>query len=375
MVVPVPIKREKRLSIFHHIVSAAGCMICFLHRLRKLLPGYRKHILIIKNDGIGDVFLFLPYLQKIRERYSADEWHLTVAVSAGLYPLMLRTKIADKVIVHPKYHNSFQWTVFRLWFWLTNPAADAVVNGGCVGDEVLAAYHLEKYISVYMSEPDTESNHMINVENLTVREWDQAILEHLDITEKPGEFDYTIFCDPVPAEWLRDPYILICPDASDPGRCWESSKFAALIDKLAEIFRQKIIIVGTRKDLAEEIIAQCNKEVPVVDLCGRTTLFELCTLVRNADFLVSNETGVAHMSAMLKSITYMICGKGHYGIFVPYPKPAEGNYVFSIFSKSDCKKCLWNNAVPECRQGTYRCISEITAEDVFNVIAKHVNMK
>jgi ADP-heptose:LPS heptosyltransferase len=352
-----------------------GYIICYFHFLFHWIPRRKKRILIIKNDGIGDVLLFLPYLQKIREHYSAPEWHLSVAVIPVLYPLIQRAEIADQVIIYPKYRNSVQWTIFRLWFWLTTPA-DIVVNGSCVGDEVLPVYPSEKNISVRMGVSAPEKNTIINVEDMTIHEWNQTILTHLGIMEKPSEFDYSRFCDPIPAEWIHTPYILICPEASNPGKCWESYKFSILIDKLSETFPQKLIIlVGTNEEAAQKIIDQCDNKTSIVNLCGKTTLFQLFTLVRDADFLISNDTGTAHIGALVGKKTFIICGKGHYGIFVPYPPGQEGRSVFSIFSKTNCSKCYWINTLPECRCGTYRCISEITVDEVLQTIKNKLEFK
>ena len=97
------------------------------------------------------------------------------------------------------------------------------------------------------------------------------------------------------------------------------------------------------------------------------------SIVRKASFLISNETGTAHAGVLVGTRTFIICGKGHYGMFVPYGPEKEGSLVFSIFSPDPCANCNWLNE--DCRKrGTYKCISDISVEQVFTKICEGLNI-
>ena len=56
-------------------------------------------------------------------------------------------------------------------------------------------------------------------------------------------------------------FIVIHPGASDPAKCWPTANFALLMDRLAERYALKIVLIGSPQTipLAEEILRQTRK--------------------------------------------------------------------------------------------------------------------
>lgn len=95
-------------------------------------------------------------------------------------------------------------------------------------------------------------------------------------------------------------YACLHPGASVPERRWPVSRFAAVARALAAR-GLRVVLTGAAAErpltaaLARELDGAC------LDLAGRTDLGSLGVLLSGARLLVSNDTGVVHMAAALKT--------------------------------------------------------------------------
>lgn len=93
-------------------------------------------------------------------------------------------------------------------------------------------------------------------------------------------------------------YACIHPGASVCDRCWSPLQFACLGDTLSK-WGLKIILTGTRKELQLTQTIAKAMHAPVVNLAGKTRLGSLAALLKGAQLLVCNDTGISHLAAAL----------------------------------------------------------------------------
>ena len=353
-----------------------GAIVCWLGRLARKKDG-RKAILIIKDDGLGDLILWLPYQAEIRKYYPAGKYRIDLLVKTGLADFAEQIPGVDRVLVLPVYRNRLQWTLFRIRLYLTQ-VYDVICNVTVSPHGVWFPYGKANLVTMLVKGSifEAASSHFRNtvfVDKLTIRERYQAVLSFLGISSEAGKFDYTIFHSPLQS--VSKPYCVICPGAGDSRRCWESEKYIHTVDRVLSEWDGTVMLVGTsrEKELCERIRNLSKFPDQIQNLCGKLTIPALFSLIRQSNFLLSNDTGTCHIGAVTGVKTFIICGQGDYGSFVPYPKGMEGKQVFSIFSKRPCRCQLWGNE--ECRkQSVYPCIAEISADEVWEVIQKHIEI-
>jgi len=82
-----------------------------------------------------------------------------------------------------------------------------------------------------------------------------------------------------------------------PAKRWPTEHYAALAQRLVDA-KITPVIIGTaeEKPLADVIRTLCPK---ARDLTGQTTLFQIATLARKAQFAVGNDTGPMHLIALV----------------------------------------------------------------------------
>jgi ADP-heptose:LPS heptosyltransferase len=98
-------------------------------------------------------------------------------------------------------------------------------------------------------------------------------------------------------------YVCLHPGARDPKRRWSTSKFASVAN---EIYNQgfEILITGSSQEV--EIMDQVQREASVptihsVGELGDVSLGLLATFIKHSALLFSNDTGVSHIAAALKT--------------------------------------------------------------------------
>ncbi len=116
-------------------------------------------------------------------------------------------------------------------------------------------------------------------------------------------------------------YGVFIPGSAHQDKFWPVCRFAKLADRIASKFGLSIIAAGTaaEKTLVQQIHEKFN--ATVINLCGKTSLAELISLLRRAKIVISNDTGPGHIATALGVPLVMIFGRSNPARFAPYHRP------------------------------------------------------
>ncbi len=126
--------------------------------------------------------------------------------------------------------------------------------------------------------------------------------EHLELVIDDAD-ERSIF--DVAPELDGQEYVCLHAGGKLATRRWPAERFAAVGDALAcDGFR--IALTGTASD--EDSVAQVARAMhaPCLNLCGITNLGGLAALVRNAALVVTNDTGVSHVAAAVRTPSVVV---------------------------------------------------------------------
>ncbi|MDQ7744401.1 glycosyltransferase family 9 protein [Hydrogenophaga pseudoflava] len=120
-----------------------------------------------------------------------------------------------------------------------------------------------------------------------------------------------------------------------PSRRWPPERFAAVAERLA-CQGLAIVLTGVESERAlTRAIAERIVSGPVVDLAGRTDLWTMGGLVAEAQLLVGNDTGPAHIAAALGTPSVAVaCGSE-----VARWAPLDAARHRVLWSDHDCRPC------------------------------------
>lgn len=152
------------------------------------------------------------------------------------------------------------------------------------------------------------------------------------------------------------------------NRRWSTSSFAKLADLLIENLNARILLFGVTSESksAAEMIGLAKEKSRISDFTGKTDINQLTSLLKNCDYLVTNDTGTMHLAAALN--TKII------GLFFAHAHPFEtapfsaGHLIFQ--ARISCAPCSYgvhcNNIV---------CVEKVLPEHIFSFVENHIEFK
>jgi heptosyltransferase-2 len=149
---------------------------------------------------------------------------------------------------------------------------------------------------------------------------------------------------------IEGDYIVLCPGAEyGPAKRWPYFK------DLAARLGTRVVLLGSRND------EQAAAGIPGKNLVGKTSLDEAIQLIAGASAVVSNDSGLMHVAAALGRPQVALFGSSS-----PEHTPPSSARARVLWLKLECSPCFER----ECPLGHFRCMKEITVEQVLAAMDK-----
>jgi len=151
---------------------------------------------------------------------------------------------------------------------------------------------------------------------------------------------------------------------------WLPERFAELMSRIINELNGEIIIFGSQSEIkiVDEIISlvmpdgeSSLQHTHILNMTGKTGLRELAAFIAECDAFITNDSGPMHMAAALFVPVVAMFGSTDRTATSPF---GEGHQI--ITKNLSCSPCMER----ECPEGHMKCMSEITAEDVFTALKK-----
>ena len=335
-----------------------------------------KIITIVRLDAIGDFVIYISSDDLIPRKYKdfrkvliCNELVLGLAESLGIFDyiipvnlkkfktnLIYRIKILKKVssihthiILQPTFSRCFETgdTIVRF----SNANLRIAFNGDLVNQSRFFRLISDRWYNKLI-EPETstkmelERNHefieKVSKEKISFKKFKLAKLCDLTFLNNSNK------------------YIIISPGASSKYRCWPSTRFQKLIKLILEKYDFNIIICGTRSEelIINQIINNINSKLISKSL--DQTLIEYIEMIRNAEFLIGNDSSSIHIANFVDTKSICLYGGNLPGRFLPYPKGINNRPL--IASNLKCKNQNWYCSA------SHNCLDQINVEDVINLV-------
>jgi ADP-heptose:LPS heptosyltransferase len=154
-------------------------------------------------------------------------------------------------------------------------------------------------------------------------------------------------------------FIALCPSAAHEIKRWPLDHWKKLITLLPkEIF----VVLGGPQDhfLSELTLVNPTR---VWNLSGQLSLLESCALIEKATWVVSNDTGLMHISEQLLKPTIALLGPTPFG----YPSRV-GTSTYILEKNIPCRPCS-RYGKGQCTNPHYKeCLSRIQPEDIVEIL-------
>ncbi len=154
--------------------------------------------------------------------------------------------------------------------------------------------------------------------------------------------------------------IVISPVSNSELRDWGTANYARLVSLLLDKTDCHIVLVGSNaQQLQLERIAEENGRDPrITNVAGASDWFGTAEIVRAADLVIANNSGVAHLAAACGTPTLAIYSGSHQ----PQEWGPRGDRVRAVMALVPCSPCGYDK-IEECTND-HLCMKQIAPETV-----------
>jgi heptosyltransferase I len=341
-------------------------------RLARLEPA---RVCIIKPSSLGDVVHSLPILSALRARWPSA--HLAWVVNHPFREVLDGHPALDELIVHDRSDRGGGLLGMRgsaeLFRRLARGGFDLTIDLQGLLRSALMTAATRSRLRVGMADAregarwfytdrvDASRLHLHAVERV------RRVAAAFGASMPEPRFDLPIAPDH--ARWASDvleslprPRVVLNLGAQWLTKRWPPQHFAEIARRAAARYGAGVIAVGSATDRPlVEALVRLAAPIPILDLCGRTSLHQLAALSAESDLLISNDTGPLHLAAAV--------GARVVGIFTctnPLLTGPFGPRATTVQTTIWCKCSL----IKTCNR--MDCMRELTPDRVWPVVQEQI---
>jgi heptosyltransferase-2 len=323
-----------------------------------------KKILIIRLSAFGDIVQSMSVLRPLKESFPSAEIHWLVREDLkGIledHPLISKCYIVER--------GSGLTGLYQLAVQLSQERYDLVYDA----HSTLRTFFLRRWITApvgsrWIARPKSRIKRFL------------FFKLHLAVFPSPfrGMISYLKALSPIPGfrpklstiEWHHplspelkkqvEGRIILAPSAAWEMKRWPLDSWKKLISLLPE---QKFVVLGGPADTFCEELVEGER---VINLAGKLSLKESCSVVANSPLIVSADTGLVHVADLAGVKGLSLIGPTAFG----FPSNPQ---IKTIEVPLSCRPCS-KDGRGKCSQEIYqRCMVEITPEFVAREIQQQL---
>lgn len=325
-------------------------------------------ILILRFSSIGDIVLTTPVIRCIKQQVPGADVHY--CTKPAFQSIVAHNPYVDKVHVlkdNLKYlieelktenfdfvvdlHNNLRTTIIKTRLGKPGKSFNKL--------------NYEKWLMVNFKLNRLPDIHIVN------RYLDAAAA--LGVKDDGGGLDYFIpEQDEIDLHTLPEPFWDGYNAFAIGAQHYTKRLPTERIIELCEQLKKPVILLGGKEDAAtgDEIVAYFNKQgatsgkpTSVYNACGKYNLNGSASLVKQAEKVISHDTGLMHIAAAFQKEIISIWGNTIPG-FGMYP--FRSNYLVLEVNGLSCRPCS-KIGYKKCPKGHFKCMRDITFESLKSI--------
>jgi heptosyltransferase-2 len=333
-----------------------------------------KRILIIQTAFIGDVILCTPLVKNLRGIFPHS--HLSFLLIPETKNCLENNPHLNEILVYDKRKKWGLKQFLRILGEVRRRDFDLAVIPHRSLRSALLAYlaGIKQRIGFNRSAGSALLTHKIAYLN-NIHEVDRnlSLLSDLSTNLKdispelfPSPEDYNYVCRLLDESGIRENDKLACiaPGSIWSTKRWLPERFAEVAQLLMEKGGVKVVFLGSEdeRELCQNISDLMKEKPPVI--AGKTNILQSAAIISMSKVVLSNDSAPVHMaSAMKKPVVAMFGSTVQDFGFAPY-----GVDHLIIQKEMDCRPCGIHGK-KRCPQKHFRCMREITTEEVFCAVS------
>lgn len=321
-----------------------------------------KRVLVVRLRSIGDTVLSTPSLIALR-RFLPDA-QIDILLEDWVAPVLEGFEAVDNVLTVGKTAQSRLKTAWQI----RRNKYDVAFNlhGGTTGTFFVRASGAKHRVGFASYQYSFLYNHLApspqefwTQEKAHSAEQQLALLGAVGIPVADKPKTQLAIPEKSPIRSSKFPFALIHPAAAFATKQWSAENFAEIAEYLVQKGLQ-VVAIGTKNESATIDKLIQNSKVPIQSY-DRLTLPQVINLASRAKIFVGNDSGIAHITAAVKTPSVVIFGSSNRAHWSPWTD-APNEMVYEEFNCQPCPGYV-------CEKfGEPRCILEVKTESVIGAI-------
>jgi ADP-heptose:LPS heptosyltransferase len=331
-----------------------------------MLPPPKK-VLIIRFSSIGDIVLTSPVMRCLKQQFPGAEVHFLT--KSQFEPILRANPNIDRVW---QYDHNFRDLVPQL----KSQAFDFIVDLHQNWRSAFIKYKLgvrsasfpklslRKWLMVRFKLDLLPGLHIVDRYFMATR--------LLDVKNDGGGLDYYIPAEDevsmttLPATHQKG-YVAVVIGAKHNTKIYPVEKVIEVCKKLG----CPVILLGGKEDRerGEWIVNEAGNLV--FNACGLFNINQSASLVRQADGVLSNDTGLMHVAAAFKKTVVSVWGNTipAFGMGPYLPEEFKSNSMIAEVKGLSCRPCS-KLGYTECPKKHFKCMNEIDIDPIVDFLIR-----
>jgi ADP-heptose:LPS heptosyltransferase len=352
------------------------------------LPKNPGDILLIKFWGIGNILMLMPAARALKEKYPSSSIDLlTLEINkdaAGSTADIFENIYAVDI----KNFGKLIATLFRNISTLRKKRYDIIIDfeqfsrSSAILCSIIGAKHIMGFSTLGQHREFLYDRSIVYNNNIHITKSFYELAISAGARRKDDISAVPVSCSRDSADKTKDlldswgfsqkDIIIIMHAGTSKNfilRRWPAEYFADLADKLADSFKAKLIFTGLEHETAliNRILRFMKNKKNAVSACGMLDFFQLASLIKSSDLVISADTAPVHIASCLD-----IPVAGLYGPNAPLLYGPWGKYNILFYKRLCCSPCItnYNSKSSRClhSEGKGACMKKISADEVFSGI-------
>lgn len=345
----------------------------------------KKKIAIIYNLAFGDGIVFRSALSNYLKDYDKDECEVTLFCQKGLKNIYNSIYDFNEIVeldfnkatvnLKERYKNI---KIIRKNYYDT--LLDPVGANECFTNVLMSrCFQAKEKIGCIIN-----NNKVICPKNILNKTYTQIkyldekslIGQYFEYFNKSTDIKFLTIKGNKPSIKLPKDYYIVFPSASTDLKKWPIERYAKIVRKIYKKTKLPLLICGTNADKND-----CNKlinlikDVPYIDIIGKTSLLEFIYVINKAKFVVTNDTSTYHIAVTNEVPVAIITGGYTYDRYVEYNFKGNNKYKkpYIIVNKQDCFNCDNKCSKINHNDKIWPCLEAISVDYAWKIIEKMID--
>jgi len=321
-----------------------------------------RKIVIFQTAFLGDLILTLPLVREIKSKFKNSK--LSIVIRKDLSHAVCGVKEIDEIIEDDKKKNKIKSTL-NLIKKIKEIGFDIAIIPHRSLRTAIIAYMSQIKIRIGFDIPFISFfyTHKVPFKWLMHdAERNTALIRYISDNIRIDFPEIDVSKNMI--EINEKKMILINPSSIWQTKKWPDYKYSLLIKKIFEKYSIHPILIGSKDDslcidkIESQVKGMC------INLCGKTSITSLISLMKKADILITNDSGPMHIGVACGTYVIAIFGPTTKELgFFPYSKKST-----VLEAKLACRPCRLHGS-KKCPHGHFLCMKLIRVEDVMNILS------